>query len=171
VVLTREEVQAVLAHLDGVQWIMAMLLYGAGLRLMECVRLRVKDLDFDSRHITVREGKGQKDRVTMLPKVVHLPLQRHLDTVRVLPPHDLADGFGDVYLPYALGRKYPGARKAWGWQYVFPARQRSRDPPTGNIRRHHLDEKSLQRAVKKAIHAARVHKPASCHTFRHYAAH
>jgi integron integrase len=167
VVLTREEVQAVLAHLDGVHWIMAMLLYGAGLRLMECVRLRVKDLDFDYRQITVREGKGQKDRVTMLPKVVNVPLQRHLEKVRLLHQHDLADGFGDVYLPYALVRKYPGASKGWGWQYVFPARQRSRDPRTGKIRRHHLDEKSLQRAVQKAIHTARVHKPASCHTFRH----
>lgn len=167
VVFTREEVRAVLAHLEGTAGLMANLLYGAGLRLMECVRLRVKDLDFDYHQILVRDGKGGKDRATMLPQTIVEPLKRHLESVKALHEHDLKEGFGEVYLPFALERKYPNARKQWGWQYVFPSQKRSLDPRSGKVRRHHLDEKVLQRAVAKAVRAAGLTKPASCHTFRH----
>ena len=167
VVFTIKEVKSVMVHLDGIYWIMAYLLYGAGLRLMECVRLRIKDIDFENNQITIREGKGQKDRVTMLPEIVKDPLCQHIAKVKTLHEQDLAQGFGEVYLPYALERKYPRANKEWGWQYVFPSKKRSVDPRSGKIRRHHIDEKSLQRAVKKAIILAKVNKPASCHTFRH----
>jgi integron integrase len=167
VVLTVEEVRRVLARLDGQHGLMAGLLYGAGLRLLECVRLRVKDVDFGYRQITVRDGKGGKDRMTMLPQTAVEPLRAHLKKVKVLHEHDLEDGFGEVYLPYALERKYPDAVREWGWQYVFPALTRSIDPRTGKERRHHMDEQSLQRAVKKAVRTAGLTKPASCHTLRH----
>jgi integron integrase len=167
VVLTVEEARRVLARLDGQHGLMAGLLYGAGLRLLECARLRVKDVDFEMRQITVRDGKGEKDRVTMLPQSVLEPLRAHLEKVKVLHEHDLEDGFGEVYLPYALDRKYPKAAQEWGWQYVFPAANRSTDPRSGQARRHHVDEQSLQRAVKKAVRAAGLSKPASCHTLRH----
>ncbi len=167
VVLTETEVRHVLAHLEGRHWLMASLLYGAGLRLMECLRLRVKDVDFEYRQITVRDGKGQKDRITMLPDSSVELLKHQLDKARTLHAHDLADGFGAVYLPYALEQKYKNAGREWAWQYVFPADKRSVDPRSGLKRRHHADEKSLQRAVKKAVHAARITKPATCHTFRH----
>jgi integron integrase len=167
VVLTVEETRRVLARLDGQHGLMAGLLYGAGLRLLECVRLRVKDVDFGYRQITVRDGKGEKDRVTMLPQAVLGPLRAHLDKVKVLHEHDVENGFGEVYLPYALERKYPNAAREWGWQYVFPALNRSVDPRSGKERRHHLDEQSLQRAMKKAVRAAGLTKPASCHTLRH----
>jgi integron integrase len=167
VVLTQGETRALLARLDGRSWIMASLLYGAGLRLMECVRPRVKDVDFEMRQVTVRDGKGQKDRVTMLPQSVAEPLRVHLTKVKALHEEDLEAGFGEVYLPFALERKYRGAPREWGWQYVFPASQRSVDPRSGKERRHHLDEKSLQRAVKKAVREAGIAKPASCHTLRH----
>jgi integron integrase len=167
VVLTEVEVRQVMAHLDGRNWLMASLLYGAGLRLMECVRLRVKDLDFQYRQITVRDGKGNKDRVTMLPESSTELLQQHLKRVSILHQQDVAAGYGGVYLPFALERKYPGASREWGWQYVFPATKRSLDPRGGKQRRHHIDERSLQRAVKYAARAARLIKPATCHTFRH----
>ncbi|MCM8620250.1 MAG: integron integrase [Candidatus Accumulibacter sp.] len=167
VVLTVEEVRRVLARIDGQQGLMADLLYGAGLRLLECVRLRVKDLDFEMRQITVRDGKGEKDRMTMLPQSVLEPLRAHLEKVKVLHAQDLEEGFGEVYLPYALDRKYPDASREWGWQYVFPAAGRSVDPRSGQVRRHHVDEQTLQRAMKKAVRAAGLTKPASCHTLRH----
>ena len=167
VVLTVEEVRRVLARIDGQQGLMADLLYGAGLRLLECVRLRVKDLDFEMRQITVRDGKGEKDRMTMLPQSVLEPLRAHLEKVKVLHAHDLEEGFGEVYLPYALDRKYPDASREWGWQYAFPAAGRSVDPRSGKERRHHVDEQTLQRAMKKAVRAAGLTKPASCHTLRH----
>jgi integron integrase len=167
VVLTEVEVRQVMAHLDGRNWLMASLLYGAGLRLMECVRLRVKDLDFQYRQIIVRDGKGNKDRVTMLPEASTELLKQHLKRVSILHQQDVAAGYGGVYLPFALERKYPGASREWGWQYVFPATKRSLDPRGGKQRRHHIDERSLQRAVKYAARAARLIKPATCHTFRH----
>ncbi len=167
VVLTPEEVQAIFVHLNGVHHLMAGLLYGSGLRLMECIRLRVKDLDFDYGQIVVRDGKGMKDRVTMLPHSIREPLKCHLDKVRVIHEKDLSEGFGEVYLPYALSRKYPRAGFDWGWQYIFPARRRSIDPRSGKQRRHHLNEQTLQRAIKKAIRAVGIHKPASTHTLRH----
>ncbi len=127
-VFSKKEVQNILANLDGPYWIMAHLLYGAGLRLMECVRLRVKDVDFEMNQITVRDGKGKKDRLTMVPDIVKLHLRAHLQKVKIIHHQDLPEGFGEVYLPYALERKYPGASKEWGWQYVFPSRKRSMDP-------------------------------------------
>lgn len=167
VVFSRDEVYAVLAQLSGEKWLMASLLYGSGLRLMECLRLRVKDLDFDRNIITVREGKGAKDRVTMLPLPLKEPLHEHLAGVRQLHKAELADGFGTVKLPYALAAKYPDIATEWKWQFVFPAPKRSRDPRTGLWHRHHLDESSLQKAVKRALHQADIPKHGSCHTFRH----
>ena len=167
VVLTQGEVGAVLGHLSGTSWIMATLLYGAGLRLMECLRLRVKDVDFTYNQIVVRDGKGHKDRVTMLPQQVKVPIQRHLDDVKKLHEQDLQAGAGHVYLPYALERKYPSASREWAWQYVFPAAHPSRDPRTGIIRRHHIHKLVLQRAVQTAVRKAEIPKAASCHTLRH----
>jgi len=166
-VFTREEARAVLAQLEGVSGLMARLLYGSGLRLMECVRLRVKDLDFERRQLMVREGKGEKDRVTMLPQSLTQPLQVQLERAREVHHADLAAGFGAVHLPYALERKYPHAAREWGWQYLFPATKRSVDPQSGVTRRHHLAEDVLQRAVRAAIGKAGIVKKASCHTFRH----
>ena len=166
-VFTREEVRAVLAQLEGTEWLMASLLYGAGLRLMECLRLRTKDLDFSYRQVVVRDGKGQKDRVTPLPEALIKPLQRHLERVKALHTADLKEGFGEVYLPDALARKYPNACREWGWQYVFPSSKRSVDPRSGAVRRHHQDENTLQRAVGAAVRRAGLIKPGSCHTFRH----
>ena len=167
VVLTQDEVKAVLAHLSGTTWIMATLLYGAGLRLLECLRLRVKDVDFTYNQIVVRDGKGRKDRVTMLPQQVKAPLRRHLHDVQQLHEQDVQAGAGHVYLPYALERKYPNASREWIWQYVFPAARPSRDPRTGIIRRHHLHKLVLQRAVHTAVRKANIPKPASGHTLRH----
>ena len=167
VVLTPAETHAVLAQLEGTKWLMASLLYGAGLRLMECLRLRVKDVDFGYGQIVVRDGKGAKDRVTMLPAAVIEPLKAHLAKVRTLHQRDLEAGYGEVYLPYALERKYPRAAREWAWQYAFPSRKLSADPRSGAIRRHHLDEDVLQRAVKEAARNADVRKPVSCHCFRH----
>ena len=167
VVFTKEEARAVLSRLEGTKWLMASLLYGAGLRLMECVRLRVKDIDFNRMQITVREGKGGKDRVTMLPHISVEPLTRHLERVRALHEQDIREGFGVVNLPYALARKYPNAGRQWAWQYVFPSSHRSNDPRTGREQRHHVIETVLQKAVKQAIRSAGVSKPGSCHTFRH----
>jgi integron integrase len=167
VVLTREEVQALLGELDGVHWLMASLLYGTGLRLMECVRLRVKDVDFGRGELIVRQGKGGKDRRTMLPTRLRDPLRAQLRETQRIHQRDLAAGFGEVWLPDALERKYVGAAREWGWQYVFPARRRSADPRSGVVRRHHHEESLLQRAVKSAVRRAGIAKPATCHTLRH----
>jgi integron integrase len=153
--------------LKDTEWLMASLLYGAGLRLMKCLRLRVKDIDFSTHQLVVRDGKGQKDRVTMLPQALEAPLKRHLERVRALHQSDLRRGHGEVYLPFSLERKYPGAPKEWGWQYVFPSDRLSKDPRSGKVRRHHLDENTLQRAVKRGVRLADLAKPASCHTLRH----
>jgi len=167
VVFTQKETRAILNQLSGMNWIMANLLYGAGLRLTECLQFRVKDIDFEYNQITVRDSKGNKDRITVLPKVIKQPLQEHLKTVKKLPEKDLKDGYGSVYLPYALERKYPNAGKEFAWQFVFPATQISTDPRTGVKRRHHIYETVLQKAVKQAIWKAGINKHGSCHTFRH----
>lgn len=167
VVLTPAEARAVLAQLEGTKWLMAGLLYGCGLRLMECLRLRVKDVDFGYGQVLVRDGKGAKDRVTMLPAAIVEPLKAHLVKVRTLHQRDLEAGYGEVRLPHALERKYPRAAREWVWQYVFPSRKLSTDPRSGAVRRHHLDEDVLQRAVKEASRNANVRKPVSCHAFRH----
>jgi integron integrase len=167
VVLSRTEVRELLKHLQDEKWLMATLLYGTGLRLMECLRLRVKDVDFARNQITVREGKGNKDRLTMLPTAVKEPLARHLERVREQHERDLTNGFGRVFLPDALERKYPNANREWGWQWVFPAAQISVDPRSKARRRHHLHESVLHRAIKEATRRARIPKPVSCHTLRH----
>ena len=166
-VFSRAEARAVLAQLDGTPWLAASLMYGSGLRLMECLRLRVKDIDLDQVHIIVRDGKGRKDRATLLPASSIDPLRRQIEHVHALHDSDLRDGFGRVHLPHALALKYPEADRQPGWQYLFPSGRRAVDPRTGIVRRHHLDESALQKAVKRAIRAAGVIKPASCHTFRH----
>jgi integron integrase len=167
VVLSRAEVKQVFAHLHGVPKLMAGLLYGSGLRLMECVRLRAKDIDFGLAQIVVRDGKGGKDRVTMLPLNLAEPLQRHLVRVKAQHEQDLEDGFGSVYLPFALGRKFPGAARQWAWQYVFPSSRLSFDPRTGKRQRHHIAEGILQSALKRAVDAAGIVKRANCHSLRH----
>jgi integron integrase len=167
VVLTRVEVDAVLGELQGTTWLMASLLYGSGLRLMECVRLRAKDIDFARHELTVRQGKGGKDRRTMLPARLEAPLRAQLEEAQRVHQRDLAAGFGEVWLPHALARKYTGAAREWGWQYAFPAERRSVDPRSGMVRRHHVDESLLQRAMKNAVRHARIAKPATCHTLRH----
>ncbi|MGC2458442.1 MAG: integron integrase [Gallionellaceae bacterium] len=167
VVLTREEVRAVLTPMDGTMWLIASLLYGSGLRIMECLRLRVKDADLGKGEILVREGKGFKDRVTMLPASLVQPLKDHLVRVKALHEEDLKTGHGEVYMPFALARKYPNAGRSWGWQYVFPSRNLSVDPLSGVIRRHHADEKTIRRAVQRAVRDAGIYKPATPHTFRH----
>jgi integron integrase len=167
VVLSPGEAHALLAQLKGVPWLMASLLYGSGLRLMECLRLRVKDVDFAYRQILVRDGKGEKDRVTMLPERIVEPLHAQLGEARRLHAIDLREGFGEVWLPYALARKYPRAGYEWAWQYVFPSARRSADPSDGAIRRHHLDESLLHRALKQAAGDAAIFKPVSAHVLRH----
>ncbi len=167
VVLTTQEVAKVLSNMNGLYWLVACLQYGSGLRLIESVRLRVQDLDFDRRAIYVRNGKGGKDRVVTLADEIIMPLRRHLETVRTTHERDIGDGFGAVYLPNALSRKYPNANREWKWQYVFPASQRSIDPRSGIERRHHLDESCVRKAVTGAVRKANIHKKASCHTFRH----
>lgn len=167
VVFTREETKRVFANLEGTHWLVAGLLYGSGLRLMECLRLRVKDIDLSYGQVIVRDGKGEKDRVTMLPAKLKQPLMRHLQKVKLLHDDDLARGFGEVFLPHALARKYPNAAKQWGWQYVFPAARRSIDPRGGKERRHHFSEDAVQKVMKTAIRKARIAKHGSCHTLRH----
>lgn len=167
VVMSRDEVKRVTDKMTGLPRLMAELLYGTGMRLMEGVRLRVKDIDFDLNQIIVRDGKGAKDRVTMLPQKLRPPLERHLSEVKAIHDRDLAAGNGHVYLPYALAEKYPNADKEWGWQYVFPARSISKDPRSGRVGRHHLHETALQGAMKNAVRAAGLTKPASVHTLRH----
>jgi integron integrase len=167
VVLTQVEVQAILSRLDGTMWLIASLLYGSGLRIMETLRLRVKDVDFARREILVREGKGFKDRVTMLPVSLVEPLKSHMLKVQALHQDDLSTGHGEVFMPMALDRKYPNAGKDWNWQYVFPSVKLSVDPRSKIVRRHHADEKTVQRAVKKAVKLAGLTKLATPHTFRH----
>jgi len=167
VVMTPNEVQRVLANMEGKYWLMASMMYGTGMRLMEVIRLRVKDIDFQRCEITVREGKGGKDRRTMLPDTLIEPLKQLLERVRELHTQDMEQGADSVYLPYALERKYPNAGKELGWQYMFPARKLSTDPRTQLFRRHHLDAKALQRKVKQAVRQSGINKPASSHTFRH----
>ena len=167
VVFSKTEVQKVLSQLSATHLLLAKLLYGAGLRLMEAIRLRVKDIDFAANQITVREGKGNVDRITMLPQSIKTALQVHLMNVKILHERDLREGFGQVYLPYALERKYKNAGKEWVWQYAFPSIKRSNDPRSGVVRRHHVAPESLQRAVKTAVKQANISKNGSCHTFRH----
>jgi integron integrase len=167
VVLSSTEVAAVLERLRGTKRLVGMLLYGSGLRLMEALTLRVKDLDFERSTLIVRRGKGDKDRATILPPALHAPLQAHLRRVKRLHDRDLARGLGEVVLPDALGRKLPNAARAWEWQWVFPATSHYRDRLTGAYRRHHLHETAVQRDVKVAVAMAGIAKRASCHTFRH----
>ncbi len=167
VVLTQKEVAKVLSNLKGLYWLIACLQYGSGLRLIESVRLRVMDLEFDRRAIYVRSGKGGKDRVVTLADEIITPLRRHLEIVRTLHERDLANGFGAVYLPHALAKKYPNAECEWKWQYVFPAGQRSVDPRSGVERRHHLDGSCVRKAITGAVRQANIQKKASCHTLRH----
>ncbi len=167
VVFSPEEAVRIIAQLSGVKWLMGNLLYGAGLRLSECLCLRVKDLDFNYRQIVVREGKGGKDRYTILPEITIEPLQKHLIKVKAMHEADLRAGVGSVEMPYALERKYPRAASEWLWQYVFPSSRLSRDPRTGRVGRHHLDASFLQKAVKKAIRTAGINKAGGCHSFRH----
>jgi len=167
VVFTKSEVIEVLNNLKGTHWLVGMLLYGSGLRLPESLELRVKDIDFGYNQIMVRDSKGEKDRTTMLPQKIVQPLKEHLNKVKLIHEKDLKNGFGSVYLPYAIERKYPNAKYEWGWQYVFPATRISTDPRSGIQRRHHLYDTVIQKAVKQAIRNARIFKHASCHTFRH----
>jgi integron integrase len=167
VVLTREEIRAVLGRLEGVSRLMAIILYGAGLRLLECCRLRIQDVDFATNEIVIRDGKGGKDRMTMLPAAVKTELVRHVARVREQHQADLRQGAGWVELPGALARKYPNAGREWRWQWIFPATRVYVDRLTGQRRRHHLHESVLQRAVKDAVRAAGIAKRATCHTFRH----
>jgi integron integrase len=167
VVLSQDEVQAILAHLEEVPRLVAGLLYGSGLRLMEALRLRIKDLDFAYHRVIVQDGKGAQDRYTLLSDSLTQPLRRQLQHARWLHEGDLKAGFGKVYLPTALSRKYLLAHMEWGWQYVFPASSRSVDPRSDHVRRHHLLDRTVQKAVKHAVRTAGITKPASCHTFRH----
>ena len=167
VVLSRAEVDRLMANLQNIHWLMAGLLYGTGMRLMECVRLRVKDVDFDQHHIIVRSGKGDKDRVTLLPERLITELENQLHYVKGLHENDLRRGYGSVYLPNALARKYPNAATSWSWQYVFPSTLLSKDPRSEVTGRHHIDESGLQKAVKAAARNAEIHKPVTPHTLRH----
>jgi integron integrase len=167
VVLGQAEVQRLLAQMDGRTWLIASLLYGTGMRLMECLRLRVKDVDFARRAITVREGKGGKDRQTVLPTSLAEPLQREIERARILHAEDLAAGFGETWLPHALARKYPNAAREFGWQFVFAAPKRSVDPRGGVERRHHFNDGVLSRALRRARMLAGIEKPLTAHTLRH----
>lgn len=166
-VMSREEVSCVIALMSGTPQLVTQLLYGCGLRIAEALRLRVKDIDYEMKQIVVRFGKGNKDRVTTLPVSVIPVLNQHLRRVRKLHEADLEDGFGAVYLPHALSRKFPNAEREWGWQYVFPARSRSMDPRSGVIRRHHVDPSVINKAIRRATRQAGMTKPVSAHTFRH----
>ncbi len=167
VVMTPAEVQLVLSQLEGTTGLVVSLLYGSGMRLMEALRLRVQDLDFGHRQITVRSGKGDKDRLTLMPERLVAPLGVHLEQVRQVHGDDLAAGWGSVLLPHALERKYPNAAREWGWQWVFPQSRRWRDPSNGREGRHHLDASIVQKEVRRAVQATRIPKRVSCHTFRH----
>ena len=167
VVMSQREVSIVLEHMHGLHLLMAKILYGSGLRLMECIRLRIRDLDFERGLIYVRAAKGGKDRTTFFPESLHSLMKNQVEAVENLHRRDLADGYGDVYLPNALARKYPNAAKSLGWQYVFPSKKRSTDPRSGKTMRHHVLESGLQKAVKAAVGKAGLTKPVGCHTFRH----
>ncbi len=167
VVMSQAEVIRVLGNMQGLHLLMTKLLYGSGLRLMECIRLRVQDLDFERKLIYVRAAKGGKDRTTLFPETLHGAMAAQVETVRKLHQADLEEGFGEVYLPHALGRKYPNAAKSPEWQYLFPSKKRSKDPRTGTTRRHHVQESGLQKAVKTAVKKAGILKSVGCHTFRH----
>jgi integron integrase len=167
VVLTVDEVSRIMAHLGGDKWLIAMLLYGGGLRLLEALRLRVKDLDFERGEITIREGKGDKDRITMMPRAVVHSLQEHLQRVKLVHEQDVADGYGRVELPHALARKYPNANQEWCWQFVFPQERRWRNLRTGEQGRHHIDESPFSRSLKAAVKQAGLTKRITSHTFRH----
>jgi integron integrase len=171
-VLTREEVAAVLRRLEGGHRLVGAILYGSGLRLLEALRLRVKDLNYEYRCLHIHDGKGRKDRIVAFPDLLHQSFRLHLQRVRELHENDLADGFGEVWLPHALRRKYPHAPKEWVWQYVFPSARLSTDPRSGVTRRHHVHFSTFQKAMRKAVRAARISSPASAHTLRHsYATH
>jgi integron integrase len=167
VVLTKEEVRQVILAMSGVTQLVVKLLYGSGLRLLEALRLRVQDVDLGMKQVTVRDGKGAKDRYTTLAEALIPVLREHLEAVRVRHQEDLKNGHGGVYLPGALDRKYPNAAREWRWQYVFPARDLSKDPRSGQIRRHHLDEATIHRAIKTAVARVGIQKSVSSHTFRH----
>ena len=167
VVLTIQEVRALIGRMNGTSQLIARLLYGTGMRVLEALRLRVKDLDFDSGELVVRSGKGNKDRTTMLPRVLWTALRQHLAEVRALHDRDVAEGFGSVFMPDALAVKYPSAAQSWSWQWVFPAAHRSADPRNGVVRRHHIGEQIIQRAVKEAAQRAGLTKAATPHTLRH----
>ena len=167
VVLTRQEVLSVLSKLDGTRYLMASLLYGSGLRLLDCIRLRVKDVDLEMKQLTIRDGKGKKDRITMIPAQLLPLLERQRERVLALHDQDIRDGFGEAYLPNALAVKYLTAATEPGWQYMFPSRNRSIDPRSGTERRHHVHASSLQKTVKEAARQARILKPVNCHSFRH----
>lgn len=166
-VMTREETHAVLAQMEGVPRLATTLMYGTGMRLMECIRLRIKDVDFALNQILIRDGKGRKDRRTMLPESLREPLTMHLETVKAIFEKDRAAKVGEVYLPDALNRKFKNAGLQWGWQYLFPSRDLSTDPRSGILRRHHIHRSPVQQAVTDAARAAGVVKPVSCHTLRH----
>lgn len=166
-VLSREEVIRIIDRMNGLNKLMAQVLYGSGLRLMECLRLRVKDVDFEYKTLTVRDGKGEKDRVTPLPDSIIPDLRRQIERVRLLHEEDLSAGFGEVYLPTALENKYPNASRELAWQYLFPSPKRSLDPRSGRERRHHMDESGLQRTIKESTQKAGIQKRVSPHTFRH----
>jgi integron integrase len=166
-VLTKAETMKIISMITGFHQLMVKILYGSGLRAIECLRLRIKDLDFDMNQIIVRDGKGKKDRVSILPEDIKVPLQKHLLFVKQIHGNDLSNGFGRVYLPYALAKKYKNADIEFPWQYVFPAKTLSIDPRSGIKRRHHIHQSSLNKAIKKAAKMARINKLISCHTFRH----
>ena len=167
VVLTKDEVRRVIVATTGVYQLIAKLLYGSGLRLIEGLRLRVQDVDFSLQEVSVRDGKGEKDRITLFPEALHTVMRDHLECVRMLHEQDLAAGYGRVYLPHALARKYPNANREWRWQYVFPAHRLSKDPRSGAIQRHHIHEKAVQRAVYMAVRHTGMVKRATPHTFHH----
>jgi len=167
VVLTREEVRQLIDIMENTPQLIVKLLYGSGLRIMEAVRLRVKDIDYQMKQVTVRSGKGAKDRVTTFPSSIIPLLENHLAKVEILHQQDLQQGYGEVYLPYALARKYPNAGQEWGWQYLFPSRQLSTDPSSGKVRRHHVDPSVVNKAIKVAVKKLGLKKPISAHTFRH----
>jgi integron integrase len=167
VVMTRAETLAVLSRLTGVNGLVANLLYGSGMRIMEALRLRVKDVEFSRGEILIRDGKGFKDRVTMLPQSLKESLRKHLERVKALHEQDLSEGYGETFLPYALDRKYPHAARDWAWQYIFPSAKRSTDPRSGAVRRHHIQDQAIQRAIKQAVRDANIAKPITPHTLRH----
>ena len=167
VVFSQKEIKAILCQFEGTRWLVAMLLYGTGMRLLECLRLRVQDIDFAYHQIIVRDGKGAKDRVTLLPQTLSESLRTHLIKIKDMHDVDLANGYGSVYLPHALSRKYQKAEFAWGWQYVFPSKKLSKDPRSGIVRRHHIDESCIQKMLKRAMQTAGIVKHGSTHTLRH----